>query len=196
MMPTMEQRVRLVVHAAWDMRDQGLSNEKIVDGLEAQGVPRELAEGIPALVEEAARDARHDEKARAGHVQSVVAAVEAEDFDGLPPAIAGAVEDDRTLQKVYEKLAELLVDDSHEKGTVAAFGLSLLVGMGDWPLIQALEHKDSNVRYRAAFALGKMGAAAKNALPTLQKLKTDPDEYVRSAATEAIGRIKPWWKFW
>jgi hypothetical protein len=102
---------------------------------------------------------------------------------------------------MYDKLSELLTSESHQKGTVAAFGLSFLPGLGDWPLIEALSHHDENVRYRAAFALGKMGKAAYNAVePLKEAAKSDPDEYARDAATEALatiqGELKPWWRFW
>jgi HEAT repeat protein len=48
------------------------------------------------------------------------------------------------------------------------------------------------VRYRAARALGQMGAAAAahpGLLETLRQAMSDPDEYVRSAAAEALERL-------
>jgi HEAT repeat protein len=93
-----------------------------------------------------------------------------------------------------------LLSDSHGKGTLAAFGLSFLLGRGDWPLIQALSHSDENVRFRAAFALGKMGKTAHNAIEPLKAAMSDSDEYARGAAADALAAIqkemRPWWRFW
>jgi hypothetical protein len=49
---------------------------------------------------------------------------------------------------------------------------------------------DPSWRANAAMELGKLGPDAKDALPTLTKLKLDPDQQVRQAATTAIDLIK------
>jgi HEAT repeat protein len=52
-----------------------------------------------------------------------------------------------------------------------------------------LKNSDANVRSNAAFALGRIGAEAKTALPQLVPLLKDSDADVRSNAAEALGRI-------
>jgi HEAT repeat protein len=200
LMPTEQQRVQIMVHHAWDLRDEGRQDDEVVQRLVEEGVPTHLAQAVPGLIDDESSKLIHDEAARQAVVQQVERAVQDEDFDALPDAILAGVDDERTLHKIYETLSDLLVSDSHEQGTVAAFGLSCLIGRGDWPLIQALSHEDENVRFRAAFALGKMGKAAHNALEPLQHALSDPDDYVRAASEEALAAIrkdmKPWWKFW
>jgi hypothetical protein len=199
-MPTEEQRVRILVHHAWDLRDEGNDDETIIRRIIEEGVPPHIANSVPELIDREIPKLTHDDTQRDAVVQDVEAAVEAEDFDGLREAMLEGIDDERTLHKIYSRLSELLLSESHEKGTVAAFGLSFLFGRGDWPLIQALSHEDENVRLRAAFALGKMGKAARNAIEPLQEALNDPDEYARSAAEDALAAIqkemKPWWKFW
>jgi HEAT repeat protein len=50
---------------------------------------------------------------------------------------------------------------------------------------------DPSTRLKAVEALGKLGPAAKSALPLLTKLKLDSDAGVRDAAAKAIDEIKP-----
>ncbi len=57
-------------------------------------------------------------------------------------------------------------------------------------LIQQLSNADALVRMVAAKELAKMGAAAKVAVPGLQKLLQDPDEDVRRVASNALERIQ------
>ena len=189
-MPTQEQRVRFLVHHAWDLRDAGVEDAALVRQLVEQGVPQEIAESVPGLIDGAIPGLIHDDTEREAIVQRVEAAVEAEDFDGLREALLEGVDDDRTLHKMSITLSNLLVSDSRPKGTVAAFGLSFMVGIGDWPMIQALSHEDANVRFRAAFGLGKMGVAAHNAIQPLQQAANDPDEYVSGAARDALLAIQ------
>ncbi len=199
-MPTKEQRVRIVVHHAWDLRDAKYSDADIIRRLIDEGVPSEIAGSIPNLIDDEVSKLVHTDSARQSIIKQVRSAVEDEDFEALREAMLGGLDDERTLHKIYEALEELLTSESHEKGTVAAFGLSFLIGRGDWPLIEALSNGDENVRLRAAFALGKMGKAARNAIEPLSEATRDPDEYVASAAAEALEAIqrtmKPWWKFW
>jgi hypothetical protein len=49
---------------------------------------------------------------------------------------------------------------------------------------------DPSCRARATTELGKLGTAAKTAVPTLMKLKLDPDLQVRDAAAAAIDLIR------
>lgn len=57
-------------------------------------------------------------------------------------------------------------------------------------LIDELASANELVRLQAAKELGRMGAAAKGAIPALQKLLQDPDLDVRGVATNAIARIQ------
>lgn len=199
-MPTKEQRVRILVHHAWDLRDAGNDDATIIQRIIAEGVPPAIASTVPGLIDSQIPEIIHDDAARQAIVRRVEEAVETENFDGLREAMLTGIDDERTVHKICDVLGRLLLSDSHEKGTVAAFGLSFLLGRGDWPLIQALSHEDGNVRYRAAFALGKMGKAACNAVESLEAAKNDPDEYARCAAVDALAAIrkemKPWWKLW
>ncbi|MFO1065881.1 MAG: HEAT repeat domain-containing protein [Pirellulales bacterium] len=199
-LPTKEQRVRILVHHAWDLRDAGQDDASIIEQIIREGVPPEIAHAVPGLIDDGMQRQVHDSSARDKILADVRAAVGEEDFDALREAMLVGVDDERTLHKMSQVLEELLVSDSHEQGTVAAYGLSFLVGLGDWPLLQALSHSDENVRYRAAFALGKMGKAAANALEPLKIAMHDEDDYVKMAAEESVAAIeramKPWWKFW
>jgi|GEM_PF-3299853 HEAT repeat protein len=200
LMPTMEQRVRIMLHHAWALRDAGWDNKAIIEKLSSEGVPSHIANEVPKLIDDATLKLIHDAAARQTVVEQVTAAIEAEDYEALQEAMLQGVDDERTLHKMYCELEKQLLSDSHPQGTIAAFGLSFLLGLGDWPLIQALSHPDWNVRFRAAFALGKMGKHAHNALAPLRELTHDSDDFVQEAAKEAVDAIekamKPWWKFW
>ena len=57
-------------------------------------------------------------------------------------------------------------------------------------LIAGLEDADEDVRRECATALGRMGAAARPALPLLRKLAAeDEDTYVRRSALAAAAKI-------
>jgi len=58
-------------------------------------------------------------------------------------------------------------------------------------LITAVASGDPRVRAQAAWALGRMGPAAKAAVPALTKALQDPQESVRLAATVALGLLGP-----
>jgi hypothetical protein len=188
------------VHHAWDLRDEGHDDATIIQRIIEEGVPPDLAHTVIGLIDNEMPKLLHDDAARQAVIRQVETAVESEDLDGLRQAMLIGIDDERTLHKIYSTLEQLLPSDSHEKGTVAAFGLSFLLGRGDWPLIQALSHGDENVRFRAAFALGKMGKAAHNAIEPLEAAMSDSDEYASGAAADALAAIqkemRPWWKFW
>jgi hypothetical protein len=58
-------------------------------------------------------------------------------------------------------------------------------------LIKDLEEGDAGARNKAAFALGRMGAAAKAAIPALEQAAVnDDDESVRAAAKFALNSIR------
>jgi HEAT repeat protein len=56
-------------------------------------------------------------------------------------------------------------------------------------LVQQLKDKDEIVRLKAAKALGKLGAAAKDAIPALMAALKDPDDDVRTVAMAALDKI-------
>ena len=58
-------------------------------------------------------------------------------------------------------------------------------------LIKALKSDDDDLRWRAAWALGQIGPAAKQAVPELQALLPDLNWHVREAAAKAIPLIDP-----
>ena len=87
----------------------------------------------------------------------------------------------------------LKVDDSATR-----IGCLLFIGKqkGDPPaslvpsLSAALGDKSEDVRGLAAHLLGLVGPAAKDALPGMVKLLSDPDERVREVAQKAIKKIE------
>ncbi|MGH8659551.1 MAG: HEAT repeat domain-containing protein, partial [Gammaproteobacteria bacterium] len=59
-------------------------------------------------------------------------------------------------------------------------------------LVQLLERdNDTELRWRAADALGAMGAHAKSAVPVLRRLVTDKDKSVCAFAQAALAKIAP-----
>jgi HEAT repeat protein len=71
-------------------------------------------------------------------------------------------------------------------GALYAAGDDALPGM-----IELMASEDAGTRRRAAGAADLLGVKPAQILPALEKLRQDPDESVRSAAAEAIGKIKP-----
>lgn len=57
-------------------------------------------------------------------------------------------------------------------------------------LIAALQLDDTKTLYYVVKALGKIGAAAIDSVPELEKLADDPDDSVRRAVESAIAKIK------
>jgi HEAT repeat protein len=58
-------------------------------------------------------------------------------------------------------------------------------------LIEALGDKSDGVRQSAAIGLGYFGEQAKDAVPALQALRSDPDVRVHEAVVVALWRIDP-----
>ncbi len=56
-------------------------------------------------------------------------------------------------------------------------------------IIEALEYEDFSVRYSAILALGRIGPAAKDAVPALTAM-SESDSDTRSYAAEALKRIQ------
>jgi HEAT repeat protein len=189
-MPTKDQRVWILVHTTWDLLDNGLSDSQVISKLNQSGAPSTIAQEALKLA--------HAEQAKSSHSKSsfqevlskVERAVSKEDYETIRSIVAENFHDNRAVYKIYSKLAELLLSPEHSCGTVAAYGLSLLSGYGDWPLIQAMDQNDEMVRYRAAFALGKMGKYGCNGISVLRTALNDPDDWVRDAASEALKAIE------
>ncbi len=92
-------------------------------------------------------------------------------------------------------LQKALQDPDDDVRRVAANSIRLIqAGAGPsealQKLIQQLNSPDELARLKAAKDLAKLGPAAKDALPALQKLLQDPDEDVRRVAANAIDRIR------
>jgi HEAT repeat protein len=60
-------------------------------------------------------------------------------------------------------------------------------------LTRDLQHRDWQKRRAAAEQLGRLGAAADEAVPALIEALADAHEAVRQAAADALGRIEPDW---
>jgi HEAT repeat protein len=58
------------------------------------------------------------------------------------------------------------------------------------PLTKALGHRDQSVRLFACDALAKLGAAAEEAIPELEKRASEDSEQVKSAAKKALEKIR------
>ena len=94
-----------------------------------------------------------------------------------------------SLQREAElEIADLLADHRAFRSALTDFlgrnpesSLPLLVGL--------LEHRNAAVRSWSADSLGRMGAAASDALPVLHEMQSDDDARVRQAARQAIRLI-------
>jgi hypothetical protein len=190
LMPTQEQRVRLLVHAAWDLIDDDNSDSIVIQNLVNEGAPAKIAQEAVRIARKGQAKPQFDAARRQRLLAELNTAITSEDYEGIRSVLLEGLDDERTLHKLYSALSALLVSEVHAQGTAAAVGLSFLVGLGDWPLIQALSDKNEWVRYRASFALGKMGKHARHAVPALQEAMRDADEWVRDAATQAVAAIK------
>ena len=58
-------------------------------------------------------------------------------------------------------------------------------------LVEALDDQEADVRISAAIGLGQLGPAAKDAIPKLEPLQSDPNARLREAARVALSRIAP-----
>jgi HEAT repeat protein len=58
-------------------------------------------------------------------------------------------------------------------------------------LIRLLDDPVANVRWMAAFALGRYYRQAKTAVPRLLEARRDPDPEVRKVANESLEKIDP-----
>jgi HEAT repeat protein len=91
-----------------------------------------------------------------------------------------------TRRRIQRHLANLQSPDQK----VAAEAENRLIRFGEKavePLLATVDHEDPQVRFRAVWALGKIGDA--RALPAILRLTEDPDERVAYDAVLALGEL-------
>jgi HEAT repeat protein len=102
----------------------------------------------------------------------------------------GAIGPCEEVRKECPRLVLALLDGSSEAREAATLSLRELAPLVVPPLTQGLDHEDRTIRAFAAFALGKIGPKARDALPALREAATDdPDPRVRQAARQAVKQI-------
>jgi HEAT repeat protein len=83
--------------------------------------------------------------------------------------------------------------DESNSGLVQARAMNALVKIGKPavpPLIAALESEDSSTRLMALNTLNLMGADAKEAIPTIEKLTKDDDTDVQKRAIDVLANLQ------
>jgi HEAT repeat protein len=86
-------------------------------------------------------------------------------------------------------LIRALADTSAHVVVEAAWGLGRLYSSSaERPLLDATRAQDKNVVQAAVCSLGRVGTS--DALPRLQRLRSDPNVFVASAASWAIEQIR------
>jgi len=94
-----------------------------------------------------------------------------------------------------EELTNLLNEPKPPKNAMRAASV-LAYGMGNAglpPLLAALTNQQAtgDLRWVLAATMGKFGTNARAAVPTLQRLLTDPNAFVRACATNSLHEIDP-----
>ncbi len=102
-------------------------------------------------------------------------------FDPAKDAVTTAIE-------MVEIGKNILSADDYASHKKKAEDLSLKIEQGS--LIEKLTDEDEGIRRNAAIALGKIGPAAKDAIPALTEALKDEDEEVRDRAQAALKKIK------
>lgn len=83
--------------------------------------------------------------------------------------------------------------DESNSGLVQARAMNALVAIGKpavEALIEALESDDVHTRLMALNTLNLIGADAKDAIPTIQKLTSDSDAGVKARAIDVLANLK------
>jgi HEAT repeat protein len=93
------------------------------------------------------------------------------------PQVKAALDDQVTMVRVYAARALYAIDPCSARIVVDC-------------LVHALSDPDSDVRDEAATGLGKVGPAARSALPALRRALDDEWSNVRKAAAEAVSKIE------
>jgi HEAT repeat protein len=95
----------------------------------------------------------------------------------LPALLAAAKDPDPDVRRVAERAAETVREALGQgKDDVAR-------------LVEELRDRDEAVRLKAAKVLGRLGVAAKSAVPALSDATKDPDDDVRRVAKDALDKI-------
>src|SRR5262249_41711834 len=138
------------------------------------GLGREAAGSVPALIK-ALRDP--DELVRESAARAL-SYIEPVDSRTVVPALTESLSDKAAAVRVAGATTLCHVDRQGTQ-TVPV-------------LIEALKNKEGrgDVQRSAAWALGLMGARAKEAIPALMELARDEDQGVRRAAETALRRIR------
>ena len=98
--------------------------------------------------------------------------------DALPRLLHGV---SRSKQAVWREQALVMDDAGHALAAIGAAALPVLVDL--------LQDASEWARLNAAFALGEMDAAARDAVPALAAALGDPSHFVVRAAADALGAI-------
>ena len=153
----------------------------LIDILE-RGTPAERDKAVNALA-----NIGPEARAAVPQLVALLPKVTERNFESVARALTVFGDDARPAGPAL--LAALMADDPGQRENaaraLAAIGPSVLP-----EVTQALRHKDRWMRLRAASVLGMMKGRAAPALPDLQNLSKDPDEYVREIAAESIRRIE------
>lgn len=107
------------------------------------------------------------------------------DAKGAIPALRKALKDEKEQVRTHAASALAGIEPALTAEAVLPVLIELLEHPGPWG------GQGWCVRFRAAEALGRIGADAKPAIPALREALTDDHEDVREAAAEALGKIAP-----
>lgn len=164
-----------------------------------QELPGDKVRAIPALARAAAGD--EDLEVRRLSIQALGGMGPAAESN--LPALTEMLEDSQEAIQIAAALAIARIDadgDSHRPVLIRAMragkgGVLLAIGnMGAdarWAvptLVELLSHELVQIRSLAAHTLGKIGPAAIDATPKLERMARDGDPAVRSVALEALER--------
>jgi len=107
-----------------------------------------------------------------------------------PPLVA---DPDAPARTTFRPATPLVVAEFRQptEQEVAAMALGRIGKAAVPSLVQAMRHRDAEVRKQAALVLARIGPPAEEAVPELTAALDDEDEDVRKAAARALGQIGP-----
>ena len=94
-------------------------------------------------------------------------------------------------QRIAEYIAEF--NDERLAGALQVAAMNELVAIGKpavEPLIEALGSDDFSTRAMALKTLDQIGADAKEAIPSIEKLTSDSSKYIRAEAIDVLANLK------
>ncbi len=94
-----------------------------------------------------------------------------------------------TAVKAMPALVKALGDSDRRAKWLAAKSLEILGKESPAPLLEGLEDQNSKTRFGCAVVLGRLGKAAKGAIPALVVLSRDGDAQARMGALLALGKV-------